>query len=86
MGETYQEQKKDLVNEEFILFMVQKCTSKVILVKRKNVRTLEIDTYKKQYKYSLVIQWPDNKGKISRNPVQWTWSRDGTYSVHRLKR
>lgn len=56
MGETYQEQKKCLGNEEFILFMVLKCTNKVILVKRKNVQTLKIDTYKKQYKYSLVIQ------------------------------
>lgn len=53
-GRTYQEQK-DLGNEGFILFMVQKCTSKVILVKRKNVQILEMDMYKKQYKYFLVI-------------------------------
>lgn len=35
MGGTYEEQKKDLVNEEFIFFMVQKCTSKVPCQKEK---------------------------------------------------
>lgn len=55
-GRTYQEQKKDLGNEECILFMVQKCTNKVRLLKSENVQNLEMDTYyKKQYKYSGYI-------------------------------
>lgn len=43
-GRTYQEQKKDLGNEECILFMVQKYTNKVRLLKSENVQNLEMDT------------------------------------------